>query len=173
MAARGRSKSPGGGRSKHSQLQRKDDATVIREAQERGEPLPELRRTRIQKVIRRARAAAMEAEQELVSTKVFNSVVMYTPRGHHGSAEDMKHNYREEIQRRPGLAASARDATQKNEAIDAEMARLKKLWLEGRGKKPEGLDEYEAAIEAKEEAKREKAEELAEMSGLPVSAWTD
>ena len=115
----------------------------------------------------------MEAEQELVSTKVFNSVVMYTPRGHHGSAEDMKHNYREEIQRRPGLAASARDATQKNEAIDAEMARLKKLWLEGRGKKPEGLDEYEAAIEAKEAAKREKAEELAEMSGLPVSAWTD
>ena len=59
------------------------------------------------------RAAAMEAEQELVSTKVFNSVVMYTPRGG-GSAEDMKHNYREEIQRRPGLAASARDATQKS-----------------------------------------------------------
>ena len=62
-------------------------------------------------------------EQELVATKVFNSVVMYTPRGVHGGADDVKSVYPLPKSRYPSLAQSAREATQANERMDEERRR--------------------------------------------------
>jgi len=67
--------------------------------------------------VRRANAAATEQQQELVATNVFDSVVMYTPRGKSGSAEDITLRYPVAPHRYPSLAASAREAQELNAQV--------------------------------------------------------
>ena len=88
------------------------------------------KRTRIQRAVQRAQAAQAEQQQELMATNVFNSVVMYTPRGHHGSCTDTTHNYPVKPVRYPSLAASAMEATKLNEAADEEARRKRQEWLD-------------------------------------------
>ena len=67
-----------------------------------------------------------------MSTSVFNSVVMYTPRGVTGSGEDLQTHYPMERQRYPGLAQSARDAIEANRKADEEARHRRAEWLAGR-----------------------------------------
>jgi hypothetical protein len=99
-------------------------------ARKSGKAVEKHVRTRIGKAVHRAQAA--EQTQELVSTKVFDSVVMYTPRGLHGSADDLRSHYPVEKVRYPSLAASAREATQLNEQLDEIARRERNDWLAGR-----------------------------------------
>ena len=94
---------------------------------------------RAPRAVLRAEASKAEQQQELMATNVFNSVVMYTPRGHHGSSQDMSHNYPVEQVRIPSLAASAREAQELNDAADAEAKRKHDDWLHygKHGKDPE------------------------------------
>ena len=80
----------------------------------------------------RENEAATEQQQELVASNVFGSVVMYTPRGVHGGADDERTLYPIEKVRLPSLAASAREATELNEKADAEANKRHDDWLHGR-----------------------------------------
>ena len=86
------------------------------------------RKTRIQRAVQRSQelSGETEAQQELMATKVFDSVVMYTPRGQHGGADDMRHAYPVERVRYPSLAASAREAEELNAKADEEAAKRRK-----------------------------------------------
>ena len=75
-----------------------------------------VRRTRIERALVRKRSAA--DGHELSAVKAFESVVMYTPRGVHGSANDLRHCYPVERQQHKSLAASAREAAHLNELAD-------------------------------------------------------
>ena len=92
--------------------------------------------------MRRAEEAAAEHQQELVATKVFDSVVMYTPRGCHGSANDMALQYPVEHRRYPSLAASAREAQQLNEKADEAARKQRTEWLR-HGKPKDGSKGYD------------------------------
>ena len=88
-------------------------------------------RTRIGKAVHRAQAA--EQTQELMASNVFSSVVLYTPRGVSGTADDVNHtSYEVERVRYPSLAASAREAMELNEAMDEEARRERSDWLAGK-----------------------------------------
>ena len=69
-----------------------------------------------------------------MATKVFSSVVVYTPRGITGSADDLTHHYPVERHRYPSLAASAREAQELNDAADQQAKWQRSEWLAGRGK---------------------------------------
>ena len=90
-------------------------------------------KTRIAKAVAKAQRPQMEQQHELMATQVFDSVVMYTPRGMSGSAEDpwMPH-YPVDKTRYPGLAASAREATELNEAMDVQARKNRSDWLAGK-----------------------------------------
>ena len=106
-------------------------------------PAGTIKRNRIQRAVKRAEEAAAENQQELVATKVFDSVVMYTPRGCHGSANDMTLKYPVEHRRYPSLAASAREAQQLNEKAEEAARKQRTEWLR-HGKPKEGSkDRYD------------------------------
>lgn len=66
---------------------------------------------------------------------------MYTPRGVHGSADDLMPHYPMERVRPLSLAQSAREATQLNEQADREARQNRRDWIAGKHKKVDRITE--------------------------------
>ena len=93
----------------------------------------DVRRTRIAKAIRRAEIAdGAHGQQELVASNVFGGVYVYTPRGIHGSADDIARLHPAERQRQLSLAQSTREAVAANAKLDQEARQHRLEWLAGR-----------------------------------------
>ena len=109
------------------------------EAAEAASGKPKRAASRIQEVIT-AKLKAREEETlercgELEAAQFFSAggpIMIYTPREFHGSSEDMSLLHPVAPKRYPGLAASARDATHKNEVQRKEDAKQRSEWLAGK-----------------------------------------
>ncbi len=91
--------------------------------------------TRIQMVAARKEKKAAEARPDVFATQLVSTggnVVVYTPRAHSGTWEDMTKKAHQTVPMRyPGLAASARDAAQRNEQERVERQKRRSEWLTG------------------------------------------
>ena len=78
------------------------------------------------------KASFAEPQQEMMATQLFDSVVLYTPRGASGTGDDLVPNYSVRPRVYGSLAQSARQAREANEREDAEARHRRSEWLAGR-----------------------------------------
>ena len=88
--------------------------------------------TRIERAVARSRRDEDARQRDLEAHNVFGSIVMYTPRGIHGTEADLVPHYPVERTRYPGLAASAREAEQLNAQQEEEARKQRQDWLDGK-----------------------------------------